>query len=1191
MPGATTRRDVSDADASVDPARPEGVPHPPSGRGRPPRPKRPGPPPTAGQELFARALIWAYVFGVVASIVLWVLVHRRYARLNWVEVLYWLVNIPVSGSLLSIVLLALTTRMLVGRKRAGLGVVAFFQLLGLVAAVGGIAQLAAFPETVSEVFDDVWSLRFLLGPGLDLLAGVVGALLLWACWWVRRSFPGRLRRGSWAAFFGTVLVGLVLATLITWIGVRFAVPGRPTWPIVGSIIGQVTGVAGPFDGRGLRLPVWITQVASIVMALALILGAFLFTRSAANPNRWTADRELALRRLLTAYGQDDSLGYFSTRRDKSAVFSPDGRAAVTYEVVSGVSLASGDPVGAHDAWADAIAAWKAEARFYGWIPAVLAAGEAGARAYAAAGFDVLALGDEAILTPDHYRINNTSMSAVRRAAARARSAGLTVRLQRQSELSADELAEVVRAADAWRDGEVERGFSMALDRQGDPADGRIVLVTAHDRDDRLVGLLSFVPWGTTGLSLDLMRRAPEAPNGTNELLVSELMARAGDVGVSRVSLNFAFLRGVFADAERLGAGMLTRFNSSLLGVFDRFFQLERLYRANQKFEPTWVPRYVCIDSRVSIPQVAIACGVAEGFLTRPGWRRRTPSLDAGHLAAVRELATAAPVDVAALAPARGDQTRVRFAHLAELRDRPTPTAGPHALVAPSDAPGVDPAGECAAYDRPYAPGSCAVLDVADLTAATWQAGAAVRVSGRVRTVRDHGGVVFVRLVSEERAVQLVLERDVLGAGGLRDVCRLVDVGDLVLVDATPGASRNGTPSLLVTRWRVLAKALHPVPFGSFTDPDLRLRRRSTDLIVHPQGARLLRLRSAVVTSLRRTLDTSGFLEVETPVLHPVHGGASARPFTTFINAYGVDLYLRIAPELYLKRLVVAGLGPLYEIGRNFRNEGADNTHNPEFTSLEAYEPFGDYTTMRRLTQRLVQDAATSVHGAPMLPLRLPADLRDAAARGERVVVPPVGTAEGDALQTRLVDISGEWPVVTVLDAVSAAVGQEVRLDGDFEELLEIARRHDVEIGPHMGPGAVIEELYGELVEPATVYPTFYVDFPVETSPLAGGHRSEPGLAERWDLVVAGLELGTAYSELNDPVEQRRRLTEQSLKAAAGDVEAMQVDEDFLRALEMGMPPTGGLGIGVDRLVMVLTGTAIRQVLTFPFVRPTGRHRG
>lgn len=206
-------------------------------------------------------------------------------------------------------------------------------------------------------------------------------------------------------------------------------------------------------------------------------------------------------------------------------------------------------------------------------------------------------------------------------------------------------------------------------------------------------------------------------------------------------------------------------------------------------------------------------------------------------------------------------------------------------------------------------------------------------------------------------------------------------------------------------------------------------------------------------------------------------------------------------------------------------------------------------------------------------------------------MPPAGTPEGDAIETRLVDVSGEWPVVTVLDAVSAAVGQEVRLDGDFEELLEIARRHGVEIGPHMGPGAVIEELYGELVEPATVYPTFYVDFPVETSPLAGAHRSEPGLAERWDLVVAGLELGTAYSELNDPVEQRRRLTEQSLKAAAGDVEAMQVDEDFLRALEMGMPPTGGLGIGVDRLVMVLTGTAIRQVLTFPFVRPTGRHRG
>lgn len=1111
--------------------------------------------PTARQELFARGLIWLHVLGILASLVLWAMFHRGPVRMTWFELFFTFLNVPVSGSPVSIVLLALMARLLVGRKRAGLVVVAIFQVLALLAAVAAVTAIAVFPEDFPEALD-FWSWHFISGLGIDILASVPGVLMLAGCWWARASFPGRLRRGSWTVLVGCIAAGAGLAVLVAWVSLRFAMPQQPTLLFVRAVFARLLGFGGPPQTHGVHIDAWILQVPSAVLALGLLLGAFLFTRSADNPTQWTADREVAVRRLLAEHGDLDSLGYFSTRRDKASVFSDDGRAAVCYDVVAGVSLASGDPVGDPDAWGQAIAAWKAEARHYGWIPAVLGAGEDAARAYAALDFDVLALGDEAILEPDRYRINNVSMTDVRRACERARHAGVEVRLRRQDEVPRPELAEIMRAAEQWRVGDTERGFSMALDRHGDPADGKTVLVTAHEPDGQLVGLLSFVPWGARGLSLDLMRRSPKAPNGTNELLVSELMTRAGDIGVRRVSLNFAFLRGVFADAERLGAGVLTRFNSSVLGVFDRFFQLERLYRSNQKFEPTWVPRYLCVDSRVSIPQVAVACGMAEGFLPRPGLRRRTPMLDAAHLAQVRELARAEPVDVDALAPARGDQTRVRLGHLEELSKLPR---------------------------RPYVSGSVDTIEVGDLAAGLWEQepAPALTVTGRVRAVRDHGGVVFVRLVQGQRQVQLVLGRDALGRQRLRDFTRLVDLGDIVCVDARPGSSRTGTPSLLVGDWRVLAKALHPVPYGAFTDADLRLRQRSTDLLVHPEGARLLRLRSAVVTSLRRTLDDAGYTEVETPILHTVHGGASARPFTTFINAYGVDLSLRIAPELYLKRLVVAGLGPLYEIGRNFRNEGADATHNPEFTSLEAYQPYGDYTTMRLLTQRLVQEAATGVHGEPVLPLRLPENLREAAAGGQRVAV-------ADDVEPRLVDISGDWPVVTVLDAVSAAVGRPVRLDDDIEKLLALAREFEVPIGPQMGPGAIVEELYAELVEPTTVYPTFYVDFPVETSPLAGGHRRDPQLAERWDLVVGGMELGTAYSELNDPLEQRRRLTEQSLKAAAGDVEAMEVDEDFLRALETGMPPTGGLGIGVDRLVMVLTGTMIRQVLTFPFVRPRAR---
>jgi len=308
------------------------------------------------------------------------------------------------------------------------------------------------------------------------------------------------------------------------------------------------------------------------------------------------------------------------------------------------------------------------------------------------------------------------------------------------------------------------------------------------------------------------------------------------------------------------------------------------------------------------------------------------------------------------------------------------------------------------------------------------------------------------------------------------------------------------------------------------------------------------------------------------MLHTVHGGATARPFRTFINAYGVDLSLRIAPELYLKRLLVAGLGPVFELGRNFRNEGADATHNPEFTSLEVYRPHADYTTMRRLTERLVKEAARTLHGREALPLPRADELRTGLDAAE------------------LVDVSGPWRVVPVLTAVSEAVGRPVSLETDMDELLRLADVHGVRVRPDMGAGAVLEELYATLVEPRTVRPTFYTDFPVETSPLAHPHRSEPGLAERWDLVVAGMEIGTAYSELTDPVDQRARLTEQSLKAAAGDPEAMEVDEDFLLALELGMPPSGGLGIGVDRLVMLLTNTPIRSILTFPFVRPLTDHR-
>jgi lysyl-tRNA synthetase class 2 len=403
----------------------------------------------------------------------------------------------------------------------------------------------------------------------------------------------------------------------------------------------------------------------------------------------------------------------------------------------------------------------------------------------------------------------------------------------------------------------------------------------------------------------------------------------------------------------------------------------------------------------------------------------------------------------------------------------------------------------------------------------------VRIAGRVLAVRDFGGVIFVKLRDWSGDAQLMLTRSLTGDEAMAGFRRVVDLGDQVGASGRVTRSRSGETSLEVATW-------------------------------------LLTARSRAIRAVRQTLDGHGFTEVETPILQTIHGGANARPFRTHINAYDLDLYLRIAPELYLKRLMVGGIDKIFEIGRNFRNEGADATHNPEFTMLEAYEAYGDYTTMRLVAQEIITSAARAVHGSAVV--------RGRDHRGE----------------WHEVDLTQEWPVITVNDAISAACGQQVSADTDRETLTRIADGLGIAVDPRWTRGAVVLELYEHLVEDVTVRPTFYTDFPAEVSPLTRAHRDDPRLAERWDLVAFGAEIGTAYSELVDPVEQRDRLTAQSLQAAGGDPEAMELDEDFLVALEYAMPPSGGLGMGLDRLVMLLTDTTIRETIAFPLVRPRRR---
>jgi lysyl-tRNA synthetase, class II len=438
-------------------------------------------------------------------------------------------------------------------------------------------------------------------------------------------------------------------------------------------------------------------------------------------------------------------------------------------------------------------------------------------------------------------------------------------------------------------------------------------------------------------------------------------------------------------------------------------------------------------------------------------------------------------------------------------------------------------------------------------------GAKVGVTGRVMLYRTGGKLCFATIRDGTGEIQVMISRDRVGEEALAAWKSDVDLGDHIGVTGEVITSRSGELSVLADSFAITAKSLRPLPdkHAGLTDPQSRVRMRYVDLIVNPEARRLAELRASVTRAIREDLHSQGFIEAETPMLQTLHGGANARPFVTHINVYDMRMYLRIALELYLKRLMVGGLEKVYEIGRNFRNEGADATHNPEFTMLEAYEAYGDYTSIGELTRSLIISAAQ-------------------AGLGGTVVRRPDGSEY---------DIGGEWPSITVHEAVSAALGEKVTPDTGEDQLRRLAGQADIAVEPSWNAAQVLVELYEHLVEAKTVLPTFYRDFPVEVSPLTRANRDDPRLAEKWDLVAFGAEIGTGYSELVDPLEQRARLVAQSLLAAGGDAEAMAVDEDFLRALEYGMPPAGGMGMGIDRVLILLTGASIRETILFPIVRP------
>jgi lysyl-tRNA synthetase class 2 len=438
----------------------------------------------------------------------------------------------------------------------------------------------------------------------------------------------------------------------------------------------------------------------------------------------------------------------------------------------------------------------------------------------------------------------------------------------------------------------------------------------------------------------------------------------------------------------------------------------------------------------------------------------------------------------------------------------------------------------------------------------------VSITGRVIFIRNSGKLCFATLRDGDGTeLQAMLSLNRIGAEALEEWKRLVDIGDHVGITGEVITSRRGELSVLADAWAMTAKALRPLPVAHRPmSEEARVRQRYVDLIMRPEARQNVRTRATVVRTLRESLHERGFLEVETPMLQLLHGGATARPFVTHSNAMGTDLYLRIAPELFLKRCVIGGIDRVFEINRNFRNEGTDSSHSPEFAMLEAYQAYGDYNTMATLTRELVQ-----------------ASVR--ALTGSHIVRHHDGTE---------FDLGGEWRQVTLFGSLSEALGEEVTVATPLARLREFADKHDVVVDPGWGQGKLAEELFEELVVPGLIAPTFVRDYPEETSPLTRAHREQPGLTEKWDLYILGFELATAYSELVDPVVQRERLVAQAQLAARGDDEAMRLDEDFLRAMEYGMPPAGGMGMGIDRLLMALTGLGIRETILFPLVRSESR---
>ena len=806
-----------------------------------------------------------------------------FSRTTWVAIannVFSLFIFPVDGfGWAGVVVLLVLSDALSRRKRFAWWVsLVVFGLMWLVAA-------AFFIIVVTEVF---------IGWPTDTLNDVdlAGYLFnVFSVGWIlvallthRRDFAAHTVRANLGRAV-VVLVGGLLATgFIGWLLVSLTGGvGRPRNRLV-HIITRILQGSGAGIAQEPTSPHWVQGVVSFLLAVVLVAALVVILRSQRNIAMMSLSDELRLRRLLDE-NPADSLGYFALRRDKAVVFSRNGHAAVCYRTEAGVALASGDPVGPVDQWPGAIDAFLEVAHTYGWVPAVVGTSEEGATTWNQAGLRAMRIGDEAIISPATFNLDDPDLKPVRHTVTKLRAMGYTTRVRRHEDINPQELHSLIDLTDKWRQNGDERGFSMALSRLGDPLDGRCVMVEAIYPDDgpragQTAGILSFTPWGNDGLSLDVMRRDLDgADNGVTELMVAGLMAAGPEIGIRRVSMNFAVFREAIEEGARVGASPVRRLNRWLVLVASKWFQIEQLYRSNVKYKPSWQTRYLNFTDTSDLAQVGLAMGIAEGQLDIPNWLYpvEPPPQPIYSISGHPEIAEFLAEERAPILPQRRlpEQVRTRMATRERLIESGVEAYPP----------------DCKPDHR--------LGDVAvELT------GQEMTVSGRVDACRDHGGVIFVDLFDWTGACQLVMERDTMGVDSLRDFRHAVSLGDHLVATGTVGASRNGTLSLEMTSWRLAAKSLRPLPSrrSGFNDPEAKVRQRYLDLIVNPSARDQLRARSNAIRAVRETLLSHDYIEVETPILQTIHGGANARPFHTHINAYDLDLYLRIAPELYLKRL-------------------------------------------------------------------------------------------------------------------------------------------------------------------------------------------------------------------------------------------------------------------------------------------------